>query len=410
MHCIRAFDAISGVCDGAGVSTPDLNLLITLNVLLAEGSVARAAQRLRLSPSAMSRALARLRETTGDPLLVRAGRGLVPTPRALELRERVEQLVQDAEAVLRTGASARPCRNWFVRSRSARAKALWKNFGAGLIAHVGAQAPGVRLRFVQKPNRDTSPLRDGDGRSGTGVVGKATSPELHVQALFRDRFVGVVRAGHPLCDGEISAARYASGAHIGTFAARPRTRRDRRRVASHRTRTAHRHDRRRLYHRAGAGARVRPRRQRAGAPYRQPARRHAQLCAAGRRTAVHGVDAMASAAACGPGASLAARLRARGLRGAKRRYFASAEAPRERTHPAPTDASNLDDLCQERRRPLRLEPRPHDRVLSRHDGAGRHAHGRRRRRARKRRHAARAARDTAGDRRDDSHRRPAGRA
>src|SRR5918993_3791319 len=83
---------------------PDLNLLVTLNVLLEECSVARAAQRLRLSPSAMSRALARLRETTGDPLLVRAGRGLVPTPRALELRERVRQLVEDGEAVLRPGA------------------------------------------------------------------------------------------------------------------------------------------------------------------------------------------------------------------------------------------------------------------------------------------------------------------
>jgi DNA-binding transcriptional LysR family regulator len=68
---------------------PDLNLLVTLDVLLAEGSVARAARRLRLSPSAMSRALARLRETTGDPLLVRAGRDLVPTPRAIEFRERV---------------------------------------------------------------------------------------------------------------------------------------------------------------------------------------------------------------------------------------------------------------------------------------------------------------------------------
>ena len=80
---------------------PDFNLLVTLDVLLNEGSVARAARRLRLSPSAMSRALARLRETTGDPLLVRAGRGLVPTPRALELRARVGQLVEDAEAVLR---------------------------------------------------------------------------------------------------------------------------------------------------------------------------------------------------------------------------------------------------------------------------------------------------------------------
>src|SRR6266851_613720 len=83
------------------MSTLDFNLLVTLDVLLAEGNVARAAQRLRLSPSAMSRALARLRETTGDPLLVRAGRGLVPTPQALELRERVGQLVEDAEAVLR---------------------------------------------------------------------------------------------------------------------------------------------------------------------------------------------------------------------------------------------------------------------------------------------------------------------
>ena len=62
------------------MTTPDFNLLLTLDVLLAEGNVAR---RLRLSPSAMSRALARLRETTGDPLLVRAGRGLTPTPRAL---------------------------------------------------------------------------------------------------------------------------------------------------------------------------------------------------------------------------------------------------------------------------------------------------------------------------------------
>ena len=88
------------------MSTADFNLLITLDVLLAEGSVARAAKRLRLSPSAMSRALARLRETTGDPLLVRAGRGLVPTPRALALREQVSQLVQEVEAVLR-GAAGR---------------------------------------------------------------------------------------------------------------------------------------------------------------------------------------------------------------------------------------------------------------------------------------------------------------
>src|SRR5512146_2118945 len=83
------------------MSTPDFNLLLTLDAVLAEGSVARASRRLRLSPSAMSRALARLRAATGDPLLVRAGRGLVPTPRALELRDRVGDLVQEAREVLR---------------------------------------------------------------------------------------------------------------------------------------------------------------------------------------------------------------------------------------------------------------------------------------------------------------------
>ena len=87
------------------MSTPDLNLLVTLDVLLSEGNVTRAAKRLHLSPSAMSRALARLRETTGDQLLVRAGRGLVPTPRAVELRAQVSQLVQDTLSVLRPAAA-----------------------------------------------------------------------------------------------------------------------------------------------------------------------------------------------------------------------------------------------------------------------------------------------------------------
>src|SRR4029079_12768672 len=89
------------MCYNPPMPPPDLNLLFALDVLLAEGSVARAARRLRLSPSAMSRTLARLRAATGDPLLVRAGRGLVASPRAHELRDVVGRLVQDAEAALR---------------------------------------------------------------------------------------------------------------------------------------------------------------------------------------------------------------------------------------------------------------------------------------------------------------------
>ena len=195
------------------MSRTDLNLLITLDVLLAEGSVARAARRLQLSPSAMSRALARLRETTGDPLLVRAGRGLVPTPRALELRERVSQLVQDAESVLRPAEKLNL--KHLVRMFTLRtSEGFVENFGPGLIARVGEEAPGVRLRFVQKPNKDSTSLRDGTVDLETGVVGEMTSPEVRAQALFRDRFIGVVRIGHSLSQGEITPSRYANCRHV----------------------------------------------------------------------------------------------------------------------------------------------------------------------------------------------------
>ena len=157
------------------MSRPDLNLLFTLDVLLAEGSVAGAARRLRLSPSAMSRALARLRETTGDPLLVRAGRGLVPTPRAIELRAQVGQLVRDGEAVLRP--AERLDLKQLVRTFTLRtSEGFVENFGPDLIARVGDEAPGVRLCFVQKSDKDSKPLRDGLVDLETGVVGQSTAP------------------------------------------------------------------------------------------------------------------------------------------------------------------------------------------------------------------------------------------
>ena len=192
---------------------PDLNLLITLDALLAEGSVAGAAKRLRLSPSAMSRALARLRETTGDPLLVRAGRGLVPTPRALALREHVSRLVLDAQAVLRPAQTldmARVERTFTLRT----SEEFVENFGPALLARIALEAPRVRLRFINKTDKDSAWLRDGSVDLETGVVDANASPELLTQALFRDRLVGVVRGGHPLGQGEISVQSYAEGQHV----------------------------------------------------------------------------------------------------------------------------------------------------------------------------------------------------
>jgi DNA-binding transcriptional LysR family regulator len=83
----------------------DLNLLIALDALLAEGGAASAARRLGLSASAMSRTRTRLRAATGDAPLVRAGRGLAPTPRAAELCQRAHGLAPEARALLQPGGA-----------------------------------------------------------------------------------------------------------------------------------------------------------------------------------------------------------------------------------------------------------------------------------------------------------------
>lgn len=195
------------------MASPDLNLLITLDALLAEGSVVGAARRLRLSPSAMSRALTRLRETTGDPLLVRAGRGLAPTPRAQALRDHVRQLVEAAEGVLRPDETLdllSLARTFTLRTSDG----FVENFGADLIARVRADAPAVRLNFLQKTDKDSGPLRDGRIDLETGVVEESLGPEVRTQALFRDRLVGVVREGHPLDQGGFPRSWYADAEHV----------------------------------------------------------------------------------------------------------------------------------------------------------------------------------------------------
>ncbi len=197
------------------MAIPDLNLLVTLDVLLAQGSVAGAARRLGLSPSAMSRALARLRLASGDPLLVRAGRALVPTPRALELRDQVPQALQQAAGLLRPAAALDPGRLERVFTLRT-AEGFVDSFGPALIARVAAEAPGVRLRFLAKPDRDSAVLRDGSVDLETGVVGAATGPEIRAQSLFRDRFVGAVHPDHPLARGPITPARFAAGRHVLT--------------------------------------------------------------------------------------------------------------------------------------------------------------------------------------------------
>jgi DNA-binding transcriptional LysR family regulator len=194
----------------------DLNLLSALDVLLAERSITRAARQLGLSASAMSRTLTRLREATGDQLLVRAGRDMILTPHAEALRTRTRAAVLEAKALLSPAPDSIEMATLRRTFRIRANEAFVEVFGATLIAAVSAQAPLLCLHFSGKPERRPAYLRDGDADLEIGVV-EEMGPEVRVRALFREHYVGAVRAGHPLAaDGAVSAARYAAFGHVAT--------------------------------------------------------------------------------------------------------------------------------------------------------------------------------------------------
>ncbi len=191
----------------------DMNLLAALDALLSENSVTGAARRLGLSASAMSRTLARLRSATGDPLLVRAGRGLLPTPRAAELRDRVHELTRDVRAVLTPNVSQLDVAS-LERTFTIRASEGFVNLiAAALVASVSQVAPRVRLRFAPKPDKDGFLLRDGEVDLEIGVLG-ISAPEVRTRFVFRDDFIGAVRVGHPLLAEPITPERYVEWRHV----------------------------------------------------------------------------------------------------------------------------------------------------------------------------------------------------
>ncbi|MGX6603411.1 LysR family transcriptional regulator [Micromonosporaceae bacterium Da 78-11] len=190
----------------------DLNLLTALDALLEEGSVSGAADRLHLSAPAMSRTLGRLRRVTGDQVLVRTGRTMTPTPRAVAMRAQVHELLQQAEAVLsreRELDLGTLERTFTVRWHDALTTAV----GPALLAVIRAEAPGVRLRLPAEPGGDSDDLR----RGHVDVEAGATAPawaELSSELLGHDDLVVVARAGHPLLRGGLSLQRYAVAEHV----------------------------------------------------------------------------------------------------------------------------------------------------------------------------------------------------
>lgn len=140
---------------------PDLNLLIALDALLEEGSVAGAARRMNLSPPAKSRTLARIRETVGDPIFVQAGRKMVPTPRALALRGVVRETVERASQLL--APSADVDLRTLDKQFNVRANDIFVGMHGGrLLEEMARGMPRAMLRFTpEEDDVDDDALRSG---------------------------------------------------------------------------------------------------------------------------------------------------------------------------------------------------------------------------------------------------------
>ncbi|MFG2999790.1 LysR family transcriptional regulator [Streptomyces sp. NPDC048340] len=190
----------------------DLNLLTALDALLEEGSVAGAAARLHVTAPAMSRSLGRIRKATGDQILVRTGRSMVPTTRALAMRAQVHALVQQAHQLLSTQQEldlAALDRVFTVRWHDALTAAC----GTALTTAVRQQAPGARLRLSAEPGTDDAELRRGevDLESSSDAP---TLPDIRHRLVGRDQLVVAVRPGHPLTDSPLSIERYTAAEHL----------------------------------------------------------------------------------------------------------------------------------------------------------------------------------------------------
>ncbi|NEA70591.1 LysR family transcriptional regulator [Streptomyces sp. SID13588] len=190
----------------------DANLAVALDALLTEQSVTRAAARLHTSPAAMSRTLARLRRILQDPLLVRAGQTMVPTPRAQALRDEAAVVVRSLEALLAPGTVVDPAtlRSTFTLQA---ADLVGAALASGLLLLARQEAPGISMRFRAEELEAEPALRDGRIDLEIGSIDHV-DPETRVEELVTLRMVAAVRPGHPLTEGPLTPARLAAADHV----------------------------------------------------------------------------------------------------------------------------------------------------------------------------------------------------
>lgn len=177
------------------IASVDLNLLVVLHTVLAEQHVARAAARLHVTPSAVSNALARLRSELGDPLVTRKGRGIVPTPRALELAPQLARAIRELEQVLESAPfAAATCTRTFTLATADVGQTVRV---PAIVAALRTAMPRAQLRVVGIDALiSLGDLASPEVDLHIGLAG--TGPGLHAEPLLVEPTQLVARRAHPI--------------------------------------------------------------------------------------------------------------------------------------------------------------------------------------------------------------------
>lgn len=147
----------------------------------------------------------------GDPILVRAGMRLVPTPKAIELQPRLATLMEEAHAFV-SAAHQTPLKELEL-TFTIRAEEAFLVLADEMNAMLEEHAPKIQLRLVTRSTEDFESLREGTVQLDIGEI-KNRSPEMKLQMLFRSVSVGVARSDHPLFHGSVTAKKYAGYRHV----------------------------------------------------------------------------------------------------------------------------------------------------------------------------------------------------
>jgi Transcriptional regulator len=190
----------------------DLNLLRTLDVLLAELNVTRAAQRLSLSQPAVSAQLKQLREWFGDPLLLPVARGMTPTALALTLQQPLRDALASLGTLVTSGQHFDPTTSQQIFHLVAT-DAVHATISAPLAASLQHQAPGIRLAlYTPQADRLVEQLASGE-RDLALITPQAMPPMLRVLTLYTETFLCVMRRDHPIISEPLTLNRYCQLEH-----------------------------------------------------------------------------------------------------------------------------------------------------------------------------------------------------